>query len=211
MSDKPVGSVVTLDVPVQTNPETHRRVADAVHKVCEEHNEKNRVKVGDLIETRTVSRVVAEEKDGKRVYARVVDGEEEKWVPTTSVAKVDPNDPRCQFMTPGFTPESSDVQEHLAKAWFAYSERVKELLEPFTSEQLLAFAGDIPEDEYIKAWDTHNFMPRVLAKAEVYTRRLFDRAKPIIDAGGVYCVMHDADMRDCGSRHTEDEEWKKRS
>jgi hypothetical protein len=102
-----------------------------------------------------------------------------------------------------FKPEGEDVNENLGRAYMIYQERITKLLEPFSDDQLKAFAGEVEKGATRKALDT---LPRAAALTILMYRDLARRAKPIHDAGGRYCTTHDSDTRKCAYLHEDEDE-----
>ncbi len=105
-------------------------------------------------------------------------------------------------------PLSDDTIELLAQAWLAYEQKIKELLEPYDSDTLEAFAGGAeaianPTDSFKRALDAAKVIERHAAADIVIWRPLFEAADRQFKSGGsgVYCVFHRGDIQDCYEQH----------
>jgi len=85
---------------------------------------------------------------------------------------------------------SEDDREALAEAYLAYKNSVREILEKHEDAVLLAFGNVSSERAWEEEW-------RREARVIVAFRETFRKAEPVCAAGGVYCVSHACDTREC--------------
>lgn len=103
-------------------------------------------------------------------------------------------------------PLSEEVEEELATAFLSYKDTITEILKPFSDEELLGFADGITSEEIHEAFEARHLVPRMVAAGEVGYRRIFARAKEVMDADPnvkAFCVAHDQDMSKCDPKDHE--------
>jgi hypothetical protein len=96
-----------------------------------------------------------------------------------------------------------ETLEALAKAWLDYNDLVGQIFEKLDDETLLKYGGEITPEDHDKVFDWRDLTQRTAAILVVSMRRHMERAKPVLETGGVYCVYHGKDMRECGPLHTD--------
>jgi hypothetical protein len=86
----------------------------------------------------------------------------------------------------------------MAEAHIAFGDRVRDICKAYTNDDLREFAADYErqaaESDLMRGEYTR-WAERILA--EVGVRIAFERAEPILAAGGAYCVAHDCDTNEC--------------
>lgn len=101
---------------------------------------------------------------------------------------------------------TEEMEEALGLAWQAYRESIEKILDTLSDEQLEAFHGPEPLS-IVEAYKTRRPVERTTAYMRLMYRRMFARAKPLMDAGAkAICVMHNCDLNDCYETHHKDED-----